>query len=168
MTRRIEMWQAVWMEGQKPIFWQDSRNGRTSDMGRWICRHLEVKHKQSNPEDHGEGLWGKPQNKCCQRGLPSFYATCCCPVAKSYPTLWPHVLHAAHQASLSFTISLSLLKLMSIESAMPSNHLILCCPFSYCPQSFPASGSSTELALCIRWPNHWSFSCSISPSNEYS
>ena len=110
----------------------------------------------------------KPQNKCCQRGRPSFYATGCCSVAKSYPTLWPHELHAAHQASLFFTISLSLLKLMSIESAMPSNHLILCCPFSYCPQSFPASGSSNELALCIRWPNYWSFSFSISYSHAYS
>ena len=68
------------------------------------------------------------------------------------------------QASLSFTISLSLLKLMSIESVMPSNHLILWCPFSSCPPSFPASGS----ALHIRWPKYWSFSFSISPSNEYS
>ena len=68
------------------------------------------------------------------------------------------------QASLSFTISWSLLKLMSIELVMPSNHLILYCPFSFCPQSFPASGSF----LRIRWPNYWSFSFSISPFNEYS
>ena len=45
--------------GKQPIFWQDSRNSRTSEMGHWICRHLAVKHKQSNPEDHGEALWGK-------------------------------------------------------------------------------------------------------------
>ena len=74
---------------------------------------------------------------------------------------------AAPQTSLSFTISLSLLKPMSIEPVMPSNHLILCCPFSFCLLSFPASGSfSNESALHIRWPEYWSFN--ISPSNEYS
>ena len=74
---------------------------------------------------------------------------------------------AAPQTSLSFTISLSLLKPMSIESVMSSNHLILCCPFSFCLLSFPASGSfSNESALHIRWPEYWSFN--ISPSNEYS
>ena len=76
---------------------------------------------------------------------------------------------AAHQASLSFTISLSLLKLMSIESAMPSNHLILCCPFLLLPSIFPSIRVfSNELILPIRWPKYWSFSFSISPSNEYS
>ena len=58
---------------------------------------------------------------------------------------------------------------MSIESVMPSNHLILCHPISSCPQSFQASASfAMELALCIRWPEYWSFCFSISPSNEYS
>ena len=58
---------------------------------------------------------------------------------------------------------------MSIESAMPSNHLILCCPFSYCPQSFPASGFfPVSQFLRVRWPKYWRFSFSISPSNEYS
>ena len=75
---------------------------------------------------------------------------------------------AAHQASLSFTISWSLLKLMSIESVMPSNHLILCCPLLM-PSVFPSIWVfSNELALCIRWPKYWSFSFIISPSNEYS
>ena len=70
---------------------------------------------------------------------------------------------------LPFTISLSLLKFMSIESVMPSNRLILCHPISSCPQSFQASASSAmELALCIRWPKYWGFCFSISPSNEYS
>ena len=78
-------------------------------------------------------------------------------------------LTAAHQASLSFTISQSLLKLMSIESVMPSNHLILCRPLLFLPSIFPSIRVfSNELALCIRWPNYWSFSFSISPSNEYS
>ena len=73
------------------------------------------------------------------------------------------------QASLSIANSGNLLKLMSIESVMPSNHLILCHPFSSCLQSFPASESfSSESVLRIRWPKHWSFSFSISPSNEHS
>ena len=76
---------------------------------------------------------------------------------------------AAHQASLSFTISLSLLKLMSIESVMPSNHLILCCPLLLLPSIFPSIRVfSRELTLCIKWPKCWNFSFSISPSNEYS
>ena len=75
----------------------------------------------------------------------------------------------ARQPSLSFTISHSLLKLMSIELAMPSNHLILCHPLLLLPSIFPSiRGFSNELALCIRWPRYWSFSFSISPSNKYS
>ena len=63
----------------------------------------------------------------------------------------------------------SLLKLMSIESVMPSNHLILCRPLLLPPSIFPSIRVfSNELVLCIRWPKHWSFSFSISPSNEYS
>ena len=74
---------------------------------------------------------------------------------------------AAHQVSLSFTISQSLLKLTSIESVMPSNHLILCRPCLLPPSAFPSIRVfSSESALPIRWPKYWSFS--ISPSNEYS
>ena len=73
----------------------------------------------------------------------------------------------AGQASLSFTISLILLKLMSIELMIPSNHLILCCPFLLMPFSFPASGSFPMSPLRIRWSKYRSFSFSISPSNEY-
>ena len=76
---------------------------------------------------------------------------------------------AAHQASLSFTISKSLLKLTSIESVLPSNHLILCRPLLLLPSIFPSIRVfSIQLALCIRWPKYWSFSFSISPSNEHS
>ena len=76
---------------------------------------------------------------------------------------------AAHQASLSFTISQSLLKLISIDSVMPFNHLILYCPLLLLPSIFPSiMVFSNELALHIRWPKDWSFSFSISPSNEYS
>ena len=74
---------------------------------------------------------------------------------------------AAHLAALSFTISWSLLKLMSIKSMMPSNHLILCHPFSSCPVLPSIRVFSSESALQIRWPKYWSFSFSISPSQEY-
>ena len=76
---------------------------------------------------------------------------------------------AACQASLSITNSWSLLKLMSIVSAMPSNNLILCNPLLLPPSIFPSIRVfSSESALHIRWPKYWSFSFSISPSNEYS
>ena len=75
----------------------------------------------------------------------------------------------AHQASLSITNSQSLLKLMSIESVMPSNHLILYHPLLLPPSVFPSIRVfSKESVLRIRWPNYWSFSFSISTSNEYS
>ena len=76
---------------------------------------------------------------------------------------------AARQASLSITNSQSLLKLMSIESVMLSNHLILCFPLLLLPSIFPSIRVfSNESAHRIRWPDYWSFSFSISPSNEYS
>ena len=85
-----------------------------------------------------------------------------------------HVQHfvspwtAAHQASLSFTIFQSLLRLMSIELVMLSNHLILCCPLLFLPSIFPSIRVfSNELALHIRWSKYWSFSFSISLANEY-
>ena len=75
---------------------------------------------------------------------------------------------AAHQASLSFTISQSLHKVMSLESVMPSKHLNICCSLFLLPSIFPSKRIfSNELALCIMWRNYWSFSFSISPSNEY-
>ena len=76
---------------------------------------------------------------------------------------------AARQASLSITNSQSLLKLMSIESVMPSHHLLLCCHLLLLPSVFPSIRVfSNESVLRIRWPKYWSFSFSISPSNEYS
>ena len=74
---------------------------------------------------------------------------------------------AACQASLSFTISWSLLKLKTLEPVIPSNHLILCCPLLLLPPILPSIRVfSNEMVLCIRWPKHWSFS--INPSNGYS
>ena len=76
---------------------------------------------------------------------------------------------AARQASLPFTISRSLLKLMAIESVMPSNHLILCHPFLLLPSVLPSIRVFfNESTVHIRWPKYWSFSFSISPSNEHS
>ena len=81
-------------------------------------------------------------------------------------TLRPHQLH---QASLSITNSQRLLKLMSIKSVMPSNHLILCRPLLLLPSIFPSIRAfSNESVLHIRWPKYWGFSFSTSPSNEYS
>ena len=85
-------------------------------------------------------------------------------LSQTFATPWT----AAHQASLSIINSWSLLKLMSIKSVMPSNHLILCWPL-LSPSNFPSIRVfSSESALCIRWPKSWSFSFSISHSNEYS
>ena len=76
---------------------------------------------------------------------------------------------AAHQAHLSFTISQSRLKLMSLESVMTSNHLILCCPLLLLPSIFPRNRVfSNESAPQVRWPKYWSFSFNIRSSNEYS
>ena len=74
---------------------------------------------------------------------------------------------AARQASQSIAISRSLLKLMSIESVRPSNHLILCHPLLLLPSIFPMLVFSNKSFLCIRWPKYWSFSFNISPSNEH-
>ena len=82
-----------------------------------------------------------------------------------FATSWTMVC----QAPLSFTISQSLLKLMSIESMVPSNHLILCHPLFLLPSIFPSIGVfSNEFTLHIRWPKYWSLHFSISPSSEYS
>ena len=93
---------------------------------------------------------------------------CCCPLlscVRLFATPWA----AAHQASLSFIISRSLLKLMSIELVMPSDYLVLCCPLLLLPSVLTnIRVFSNESALCINWPVYWSFSLSISHSNENS
>ena len=89
---------------------------------------------------------------------------CCHSVVSDSATPWT----TACQASLSFTISQSVLKLMSIESVMPSNHLILCHPRLLLPSVFPSIRVfSSESALPIRWPKYWSFSFSVNPSSEH-
>ena len=87
-----------------------------------------------------------------------------CSVLSNFATLWT----AAHQTSLSFIISRSLLKLLSIELVKPSNHLVLCYPLLLLPPILPSIRVfSNESVLCIRWPEYWNL-LSISPSNEYS
>ena len=91
----------------------------------------------------------------------------CCSVLQSCPTLC-NPMDCSTQ-SMSFTISWSLLKLMSIESVLPSIHLVLCCPLLLLPSMYPSIRVfSNELALCIMWPKYWSFSFNLSPSREYS
>ena len=83
---------------------------------------------------------------------------------RPFPSPWT----AASRASLSYTISLSLLKLMPIESVMPSNHFILSCPLLLLPSILSSIRIfSNKLALCIKWPKYWSFSFNISLSNEH-
>ena len=93
---------------------------------------------------------------------------CCCSVTQLCPTLC-NPMDCSTQVSLSFTISQSLLKLISIELMMPSNHLNLCQPLFFLPSIFPSIRVfSNELALHNRWSKYWNFSFSLSPSNEYS
>ena len=108
----------------------------------------------------GPELW--PQ---CSRALKAFSSV----QSLSHVQLFAIPWTAAHQASLSITASHSLLKLMSIELVMPSSHLILCRPLLLLPSIFPSIRVfSSESALRMRWPKYWSFSFSISPSNEHS
>ena len=85
-------------------------------------------------------------------------------VAQSCPTLCDPM----DCSTPGFTISWNLLKLMSIQLVMPYNHLFLCCPLLLLPSIFPSISVFSESVLRIRWPNYWSFSFSISPSNEHS
>ena len=100
-------------------------------------------------------------------GLPRWYFSLV--QSLSHVRLFLTPWTAALQASLSITSSRSLLKLMSTESVMPSNHLILCRPLLLLPSIFPSIRVfSNESVLRIRWPNYWSYSIKISPFNEYS
>ena len=92
---------------------------------------------------------------------------CCCSAAQSCPALCDR-MDCSTPGVLSFTISWSLLKVMSIESVMPSNHLILCSTLLLLPSIFPSIRVfSNDSALRVRWPKYWSFSFNINPSNEH-
>ena len=127
----------------------------------------------SNPGDHGgfsheHNIRGQKAGSTAKDELLMWFLLFFAAVQSlSHTHLFVTTWTAACQASLSTTISRSLLKLMSVELVMPSNQLILCCPHLLLPSTFPSIRVvSNELALCIRWPKCWSFS--ISPSNEYS
>ena len=105
----------------------------------------------------------------CFSSLRDHFSAFCCFQSLSPVWLFATAWTTAHQASLSSSISCSSLKLMSIESVMAYNHLILCCPLLFLLSIFPSIGVfSNKLALCIRWPKYWSFTLNISPSNKYS
>ena len=111
------------------------------------------------------GLCSGHQDKDLEVSLGYFSAVQSLSRVSLFATPWT----TACQASLSITNSWSLLKLMSTESVMPSDHLILCRPFLLLPSIFPRIRVfSNELALHIRWPQYWSFNFNISPSNEHS
>ena len=113
-------------------------------------------------ETHGQFSLQNIFDQCFPQQFSSVQSLSC---VRLFETPWP----AAHQASLSITNSWSLLKLISIVSVMPSNHLILCHPLHLLPSIFPRFGVfSNESVLPIKWLKYWSFSFSISPSKEYS
>ena len=124
--------------------------------------HLESRHLTHCRLAHRLDVWTADSLK----GSSFFLNFRCCSAAQSCPTLcdpWA----AAHQPCLCFTLSWSLFKLTSIESMMPSSHLILCRPLFLLTSIFPSIRVfSNESALHIRWPEYWGFSFSISPSNE--
>ena len=106
-------------------------------------------------------FFGNFSHSCMRIGFNDSLNCCCSSCLVVSNSLWPHGLQHG-QAPLSFTISQSLLKLMSIESMKPSNHLILGCPLLLLPSIFPRIRVfSNESALCIKWPKYWSFSFSI-------
>ena len=110
--------------------------------------------------------WQHPSIPVCVEGEGARQGTW--PPARETPLIVGGI-SSAGSWHLSFTNSRSLHKLMSIESVMPSNHLILCCPLLLPPSIFPSIRvSSNKLTLCIRWPKYWSFSFSTSHSSEYS
>ena len=118
-----------------------------------------------NPLCFGLPSHGGPSRHRTPAGLPLVVAVQVPSCVQLFATLWT----STRQASLSFTISRSLLKLTCTESVMPSNHLILCRPLLLPPSIFPSIRVfSNESVLHIRWPKYWSCSFSISPPNEYS
>ena len=120
---------------------------------------LTLKHENSSTKKKGVAVRAKRQGSDSVSSVQSLSRV------RLFVTPWT----AAHQASLSITKSWSLLKLISMESVMPYNQLILCRPLLLPPSIFPSLRVfSDESVLRIRWPKYWSFSFSISPSNEYS
>ena len=133
-----------------------------------LLRNLYAGQEATVRTRHGTTDWFQIGKGVCQGCIlsPCFSSVqFSCSVVSDSAIPWT----AVYQASLSIANSQSLLKLMSIDLVMPSNHLILCHPLLLPPSIFPSIRAfSDESVLHIRWPNYWSFSFSISPSNEYS
>ena len=131
---------------------------------------LTERHRQTPPLSGGQAENPTPLTMHLVFQWPARILNClccCCSVAKSCLTLCNPMDWSMQ--GLSFATSWSLLKPMSIESVMPSKHLILCCPLLLLPSIFPSNRIfSTESVLCIRWPKNWSFSFNSSPSSEHS
>ena len=131
---------------------------------------LTERHRQTPPLSGGQAENPTPLTMHLVFQWPARILNClccCCSVAKSCLTLCNPMDWSMQ--GLSFATSWSLLKPMSIESVMPSKHLILCCPLLLLPSIFSSNRIfSTESVLCIRWPKNWSFSFSSSPSSEHS
>ena len=153
-----------WAISLLPSVWDlySSQPLQFSDPQIWIRTYIT-----GSPGSQTLGLRPEPHHQpFLQRWIGGLLSTVQS-VAQSCPVFFVTPWTAAHQASLSITNSQSLLKLMPIESVMPANHLILCCPLFLPPLILPRIRVfSNELVLPIRWPKYWSFS--ISPSNEYS
>ena len=138
-----------------------------------MSKSFTEKGKSCTYKKDGQGWWGPGRKwNCSERGSKSadgVEARFIVVVQFNHVQLFATPETVARQASLSFTISWWLLKLMSIESVMPSNHLILCFPLLLLPSTFPAWGFfSDESVLLIRQPKYWNFSFSISLSNVHS
>ena len=140
-------------------------------MGAFVLRRALQSPAQSQPKPSRLAFLRVGEQTQSHFGDSSFTClkcTCCRSVAKLCPILC-NPMDYSMPGSLSSTIPQSLLKFMSIESVMPSNHLILHCPPSPPASSLPSIRVfSSDLALCIRCPKYWSFNLSVSPSNEYS
>ena len=160
----ILAWEITWTEepgGLQSIEWQ--RLSQLSDQTTENLRqNLKTTLNILGVLEWGILLKGYPcmGNRTCLDASVQFRGS----VTSDFTTPWT----AAHQASLSFTSSRSLLKLMSIESVMPSNHLILCHPLLLLPSIFPSIRVFSNESVHIRWPKYQNFSFNISPSKEHS
>ena len=156
------------MEWSKIIKWKEERCWTTFieyyylwRKGRiftWICQYTHIQ------EPDNTGCSGRETGYLEASIFHQFSSVRLLSHVRLFVTPWT----AAHQASLSITNSWSSPKPTSIESVMPTNHLILCCPLLLLPSIFPSiKVFSNESAFRIRWPKYWSFSFNISPSNEH-
>ena len=148
-------WRRKWQP--TPVFLPGKSHGLRSLVG---YRPLGRKETETTEQLHFHFHFHSYTVKLCT------YCSCCAVTQSCLTSVTPWI--SVHQASLSFTISQSLVKLISIESVMPSKHLVLCHPLLL-PSIFPSiKVFSNESAIGIRWQRYWSFSFSISPPNEYS